>query len=133
LLEIFTCAWINPVLDRVEKWVLLKGMQMDAPIPITVSADTTADTGPAPNHSHTRLTFSALNSVKIYVCILTMCLYIQEQACLRKPGVLNPCELELYVVVTCLMEVLGFKLGSSARAVTALNHRAIFVAPFTGL
>lgn len=62
-------------------------------------------------------------------------MYIREQA-LQKPEVSNPYELELCVAVTCLTGGLRSEPGSCARAVAALNLRAISVisvAPFTGL
>jgi hypothetical protein len=43
--------------------------------------------------------------------------------------VLAPLGMELEMVVSHLMWVLGTKLGSSGRAVSALNHPAIFLAP----
>lgn len=53
-----------------------------------------------------------------------MCAYVQVSALeCKSQKSLDPLELDLHVVVSHLMWVLGTKLGSSARAVSALRDQ----------
>lgn len=64
------------------------------------------------------------------VC-LCVCMYVHTSAggCGGQQGVLNLLELELQVVVNGLACAVGTELGSGTRAVYALNHWLISLAP----
>lgn len=54
---------------------------------------------------------------------------MREDTCRGQSRASDPLELELEVVVTLLMWVLGTHFGSSARAIHTLNHQVISPTP----
>lgn len=64
-------------------------------------------------------------------CVLFMCAcicsYVFAGAHGGQKGTSDPLDLELEAFVSCLISVLGSELGPFGTAVSALNHRTIFL------
>lgn len=56
------------------------------------------------------------------VCTCVTCIWSCECRCPRGQKHLGPLEIELQLIVSPLLQILGAKLGFSAKAVCSFNH-----------